>query len=511
MKVTGRTFISLGAVWLVGVFFPSAGALADLGEVTCHLNDQLVPEFQPKTPKDFCSPSNPADQKCYSMLKSIMDHSKGIRQGIDYNCKTMDETKSKLVQVSGQTDAQTQVITMYTDLLNVYKKLDQTLAKAEFDLEQKLRGTLGQAPAATTSDVNSGKIVAETKDLQEAMKTRASLDAFNVNRVPKTPDLGRAHNSKIHFASRNGFRFLKQVMAQRKQNAADMQKFQSTITGLTAQRDAMRKPPTPTTPPPAAPAAKTASTGLNPNTMMGLATAAAGLAGMMKKSQDADSGLPAATSPTPGSGNIAEKPAPMVSKLDDGKAKTSPVAPAPPAAEPAANPAPEAYAPSGGPLNEDSDISAPNPAPPAAPAMAKAPGGGGGNPGSDSSEGSQRGPSAAAAASPPSKDEEVMQGFGGGFGGGLGGGLGPSSGGMPPEPGMDPSVAAAEEGMKELLTDMKETVEGYGDGENQGDDGSIMAMDAEDLFPRVRAAHVRSLKQGKVLNGLGEKMTEYSE
>ena len=88
----------------------------------------------------------------------------------------------------------------------------------------------------------------------------------------------------------------------------------------------------------------------------------------------------------------------------------------------------------------------------------------------------------------------------------------PSGSSMPPS---DPAVAAAEEGMKDLLNDMKDTVEGNtdglgADGETQAD-GSIMEMDAEDLFPRVRAAHVRSLKQGRVLNGLGEKITPDSE
>jgi len=92
----------------------------------------------------------------------------------------------------------------------------------------------------------------------------------------------------------------------------------------------------------------------------------------------------------------------------------------------------------------------------------------------------------------------------------LGGGPGMGSSGMP----VDPALAAEEDSMKDLLNEMKETAEGGAGDEPFSEiqaEGGIIEMNAEDLFPRVRAAHVRSLKQGRVLNGLGEKITPDSE
>ena len=96
-----------------------------------------------------------------------------------------------------------------------------------------------------------------------------------------------------------------------------------------------------------------------------------------------------------------------------------------------------------------------------------------------------------------------MPGIGGG---GLGGG-GPSGGYTPAA--ADPSSAGAEDPMKDLLHDMKDAAaEGDGSGEEQSAEAEsgVAERDSLELFPRVRACHVRSLKQGKFLNGLGDRI-----
>jgi hypothetical protein len=506
---------SLLAFGLAGALVLAPASHAAVDEVSCQLNEQLLPEYKPKTANDFCpaGPAHPEDQKCHAMLKGIEDLSKAIRGGIDTNCKAIEEARVKSQQVLSQADSHAQNLAIYTDLLRTYKRYDQALSVARQDIEAKLRPVLEPHPAAPAPTTPAGaSIAAESKQLKDAMKSRPALDAFDVNRVKITNDLNDAHGSKNHFAARNGFRFLKQVLAEQKNTTEAMAKLNSTITGLKKVVDNMNKVQDPRAQqPPSSTPTKGVADGLNLNSLMALATAGAGLAGMLKKQQDAAdaAGDAAATSPTPASGNpaAAEKKAPAVSKLDDGKSKGSPVAIAGPAREPEAKAGPGPSVPSGNSFNDDSDISAPTPTPPGTPATTKAPGGGGG--GGDAGGGGATPRELSASALPDAhKEDEALQGIGGG---GLGGGGG--NGGMPSSSSSDPAVAAAEEGMKDLLNDMKDTVEGGGEepGDLQAAEGGIMDMDAEDLFPRVHAAHVRSLKQGRVLNGLGEKISPDSE
>lgn len=501
---------SAGTLGLLAALALAPAARAAVDQLECQLNDD---DFKPDSgndPAKHCKKNEPADAACWQMLHILSELSTKMRAGVKDNCQKIEETKNNSAGVSGalnQLEAIERNIGYYNSLLKQYQAFDADLTKAIGFVNGKLPPTL--LPHAGESPATIATLKTERDQLQAAAKDHAKLDRMNIGKTDQVSDAG---NSKNHFAARNGARFIKMLREEKKKNADSRAKIQSHITGLEENKRKLAQIPNPRQPPPGAtntPSGGIAD-GLNMNTLMGLATAGMGLANMMKQQQAAqDQGLPAATSPTPGSANNpAEKAAAQVSKLEDGKSKGAPAVAATPAPEQEANPGPGPSVPSGGAFEDESDISASNPAPPMAPATSKAPGGGSPGGGNDSGGGTPR--ELSAALQPEThKEDEALQGIGGGGLGGPGGG-----GGMPSSPSSDPAVEAAEEGMKDLLNDMKDTVEGNTDGyggETQAADGGIIEMDAEDLFPRVRAAHVRSLKQGRVLNGLGEKITPDSE
>lgn len=104
--------------------------------------------------------------------------------------------------------------------------------------------------------------------------------------------------------------------------------------------------------------------------------------------------------------------------------------------------------------------------------------------------------------------EEALQGFGGS-------GLGFS-------PGSSNSSGSELESLADPMKDMldPDTLGGADTFDtNLGEDagaqtlaaGDVLLEDSESLFPRVRACHVRALKKGWVLHGLGEKLSEIDE
>lgn len=500
-----------GALGLLAALAFAPASRADVTQLECQLKDD---DFKPDAGTDasrHCNKLEPNDAACYNLLHLLGEISNAARAGVQKNCQAIEETKNKSAGVSGalnQVEAIDRNIDYYRTLLRQYENFDKGLDEAIKKVQEKLKPTLEPHAAAPSPEPVTLKN--ERIQIQDALKDNKKFDNIPFGKTDQISDAG---NSKNHFAARNGARYVKMLREERRKNSKSRTDIQSHITGLEENKRKLAQIPNPRQPPPGPGATNNPGLlgGLNPNTLMGLATAGMGLANMMKQQQAAqDTGLPAATSPTPASGNPgSEKAAPSVSKLEDGKSKGGPTVAATPAPEPEAKPGPGPSVPSGGSFEDDSDISAANPTPPMAPATSKAPGGSGPAGGSDTGGGNQRELSAAALPE-THKEDEALQGIGGG---GLGGGPG-GSGGMPPSPSSDPAVAAEEEGMKDLLNDMKDTVEGNTDplgGETQAADGGILEMDAEDLFPRVRAAHVRSLKQGRVLNGLGEKISPDSE
>jgi hypothetical protein len=496
----------LGAVAVALALLCPGGARADMYEVSCELKaDDLLPDYRGPG-KTHCL-DNPDEKACHDLLEQIDLMSSELRKFKTETCTKVTDTGHRLGANLGSDPQLTASIALYDGVLRRYEAMHGALDEAYGKVKQGTVPVLQDIPAGHTedpglkSDREKVAAVLKDKDQSKVLKVHFASPA----RLPTiTGDV-----QKRAFAMRNGVSFLKELLREMQETEQAKLKLGQKLDALRVAADKIKSVPPPSSGP-SGPASASAAkgSGFNPTALMGLATAAAGLAGMMNK-QQADTGTPTATSPTPASMNPAEaaKPAIAVSKLDGGKSSPGKVE---------ANPRPvdtntavaAPHVPAGQSFHDDSDISNSTPPPPGktAAAASKSPGGGGG--GGDAGGGlpAAREPSA----TPEHKEDEAMQGIaGGGLGGGggqMGGGGGMGNASAP----TDPAVVAAEESMKDLLTEMKETADG-GDAAASDAQSGIMAMDAEDLFPRVRAAHVRSLKQGRVLNGLGEKITPDSE
>jgi hypothetical protein len=481
-----------GALLLV---FALPQALANVKKVECKLGDQLKPEFTGE-PTNHCTSAD----ECLGMLTKIKSSSEGLRSVISTNCNELEKTRERLSEISGQENSNARTIELYSMLGNTYEKYGQELSKAENEIKTLLGGITVRKPL----------VLSDSTLAQDFLRVRRSLGRANPldspNDIPKAPDVQQANNNKQLFALRNGYRYYRAILEEKKQNNSNISKFNDTLRELVAVGQKYGPPgnpgPSNDTKGPGNNPGSAPSSGLNPNTLMGLATAATGLAGLLNKSVPPGAD---ATSPTPES-LVPEKPVPNVTKFDSGKAVQSGQVGAVSVSPKVDAPSAPIGSLSGESFNDDSDVSkTPEATKPPAAAMGKSPGGsgGGGTEGGGANEPPAREPASVA----EQKEDDLMQGIGGG---GLGGG---GSGGFNSATSVstDPGVAAAEDSMKDLLTEMKETAETGLEGEASGNaqaSGMAIEMGPEDLFPRVRAAHVRSLKQGNVLNGLGEKITE---
>jgi hypothetical protein len=316
------------------------------------------------------------------------------------------------------------------------------------------------------------------------------------------------------YAGRNGAYFLGKIATAQSEINKEIAAYQVKMDNAISLAKSQQSPPdkTPGNNDSKGGGEKEAGSGLDLKSLAALGTAGAGLAQALKKKDagaagGSDSG---ATAPTPnGTASPNAKGGPLVSKLGD-DAKSSPV--------PGVLPTPKkddpkvAHAGGGdGTWHDPSDVTkgsgfASNSGASSTPAKAAAAGGGaaptGG--GEASASGSKREPSSA----PPAAED--TQGIPtGALGGGppsLGGfGAGASASTSPP--GAEPPASGAEDSMKDLLHEMKETAEG-----GTSPDGAVAAaedipMAAEDLFPRVKACYVRLQKAGRVLDSLGEKVS----
>lgn len=476
-------------------------ASGEMHEVKCELKDEdLIPDYH-KTGKAAKHCKTTGDEEpCYDVLERIDKYSEGIRKFKSETCSKVNDTSKSLGAIHGADTQFSASIDLYAGVLHRYEMLNNAITRFYNDMKKGMEPVL-QDPTIPEDP----KLKADRITVQSEIKDEAKLINNRFKAAPAS-DI-RIDPHKRDFAIKNGVNFMKDLLREKKESQEAKDKLSAKLNELKIARDRLRNVPSPTNGPgnTTGPGAVAQGSGLNPTALMGLASAAAGLAGMMNKQQQADSGTPAATSPTPASLNpTAEKPALAVSKLDGGKSTSPGKVEVLPKGIDTSVAVSTPNVPGGPGFREDSDIS--NSTPPAGtqagPASSKAPGGGGGGTGGDSG-GSVQPAAREPSASAEQKEEEAMQGIGGGgLGGGGGGGGGSQSSDMP----ADPALAAAEDSMKDLLTEMKETAD---NGETTASDAQsgILEMDAEDLFPRVRAAHVRSLKQGRVLNGLGEKIT----
>ncbi|MGZ6404049.1 MAG: hypothetical protein ACXWTJ_21495, partial [Bdellovibrionota bacterium] len=350
----------------------------------------------------------------------------------------------------------------------------------------------------------------DPKQLSQLTNLGKATNASEVTGADNKPD------AKL-FADINGANYMKKILKEKA--AAEAMQAKISAAKDTADTNAAALAPPPSNNPddknkndrPAA--APAAGGGLDLKSIAGLATAGAGLAEMMKKNDAANTDTASATSPTPPSqGAAGDKKGPSSSSFGTDKS-TTPSGPQIGQPAPKKDPAVAAgHVPGGEGFREPSDISKGMGSSLGAsgftPASAKstgagAGGGGGGGLESSAAPASKHEPAAVA------NGQDDSQGFGGG--GLLGGGGPPAIGGLggPSMPAADAGAPPAnpEDSMKDLLHEMKETAEGGLD-PTKGQQAADIVMDDQDLFPRVRACYVRVLKQGRVLDGLGEKITE---
>lgn len=400
-------------------------------------------------------------------------------------------------------------VRLYQGLLGDYNDYQKALVAQYQAILNTMRGAAGPLQAGTP-DLERKQIAAALEKVQAVQALHLTHKGSDISDTPD-PNL---------LASRSGTTYMQTILGQlkdTKDKISTIQQFETnaqTNLNNTGQVPGDPQQQGPAKPPPSS-SVTSPDSGLDLKSLAALGTAGAGLAQMMKSQQQSsintDTG--AATSPTPNSNPEAgAKSGPEKSSLGD----TKQAAATPPAADKKTPAAAPNRAPSGAGFHDGSDISK-SPLAPQFPTTAsassappKGAGGGGGGGGGFTSSGGDpaaRHEPSAAAGNPNGTDE--TPGFGGG---GLGGGGPPSfnagaPGGPPGAPGAEGPPANPEDSMKDLLHEMKETAEGNVPGGEVQAGAQDIAMSDEDLFPRVRACYVRVMKAGRILDGLGEKIT----
>lgn len=473
-------------------------AIAGAGTPLCDVKEEdLKPTYKGKA-IELC----PSEDACRRLLIKIEYNSSTLRSIKESTCQDQKKYHNDLAQLAGKDTYYDQTLRVLNGAKTKYDTLSKALNRAYDDMRGPVKIVASNSPAAQG---DPAKI--KLADIARTVDKRTEFAALQEVPKPTRPAEVLADPHKSRFAVFSATHFMKSILNELEEiEKAKAQLAASIDTVTTHQKNAK----TPRDNPPdnrgtggkEQPSALSGA--LNPATLMGLASAAAGLAGMMKKPDPAvaENG----TSPTPPSAAASQAAGPTVSKFDSEKTpKANGVGMANSVNTATEAVTESAYLPSGSALAEESSISGSEASlNQSTPATSKAPGGGSSGGGTDDS--SAPATRDLSAVGPPAMHDEAMQGIGAG---GLGGGGGQSAAGY-----TDPATAAAEESMKDLLTEMKETAEAAefennGLGESQAD--SALKMNNEDLFPRVRAAHVRFLKQGRVLNGLGEQIDPEAE
>jgi hypothetical protein len=499
----------------------AAPALAD--DISCKTNEHHIEaNFTPSEKAANCASPVPSIV-CRIPLEKVNQAANDLKAELDRACRAANQAQSDLVEVSSQADAPQQASVILSRGISGYSAYKALLASSYKQISTALAvngGPLGSGASLTASQISalSGHDLVK-QNIREALTTK--------EKMMKLPQLGTSrseitdatnHIDPGLYAGATSSNYLKKIIDEA--NATD-DMIKALTEKKTAADEAQKKllthdPDSKKDPKDATVTEK--SGGLDMKSIAGLATAGAGLAGLLqKKDSAADAGKDgSATSPTPDSAKSgASSEGPASSKLGSDKAGTQ--------APVASQTAPKkdsatvgARVPSGSGYSPYSDISkgagSSFGASSGPPASGKSSGGGGGAGGSFGGTGSPVDPEAAAAAKAANATPEDTQGIGGGS---LGGGGPPSMGpGGPGAPAGGDAAAGgpanAEDSMKDLLHEMKETAEGGAPGELQASAADVL-MNDEDLFPRVRAAYVRVQKQGRVLDGLAEKITEENQ
>jgi hypothetical protein len=440
------------------------------------------------------SPSPPCRQ-VYEKIKSAVE---AIHRDFPAHCEAAHE-----VDVSGQSDA-----------LDAQKDLLLTAISGVTEMEQQLSNFQGQLRQPALASARKAVSLSNAATLDPAHKTLPkkyenffrsekmngrlpSIKASSISKQTSDRNLQAAYRELR--AAADAAEFVKRLKEESSSMNTTLASLQNKLNETDRRLAELRDPP-PDKDDDDDNQRRSLVSRMDPNTMMGLATAGMGLAGMLmqKKESDVSSGDPAPMPhQTPATSALGDSASPTgvvvggQEKKEDKKEGGTEVADSVPIF----------------PYEADSGISSgeePTTSKRDLAGSGLSTGASGGDAGmgadGDSGETQAENTVPKAGANAGTGDETL-----GAFGGGLGGPMSSSSP-FGEEPGADP--------MKDLIKDMENVAggdpgldggESFSGGESQASEESALAA-VDGLFPRVRAAYMRSLKRGLVLNGLGEKI-----
>lgn len=476
--------------------------------MSCPGDDLLRPKYTPQFLQQNC---NKLQTECLDTMNAIVKASLELNSLIKTACDRIPELDKQIKDAAmlSAKDTYTQQINIYQEATREYNDIQKSLNKSAAEIRQTLltpKGPLSIPTAQPTGSLSTTALTVMTEKKQLlSLITGPDTSALKSAKIEPADSLQSSREPTL-FAGRNGTSYLQQIAKRQQEIKNEIDSLNTSVSRLTTSRNGLESPSNNRNNNTKGPTASSSDSGLDLKSLMGLATAGAGLMQAMKQNQSsASQDTATATSPTPNATNAAANgPAgPATSKFGDTKAPTAASVGAPAVPKDSSS---HGRVPSGDSYRDTSDV---NKSPDKSgasgftPAMAKSVSGGGGPSGSEG-----EGPAAPrkeAAAEHASEDTQGINSgsLGGGGPASFGSGSSASAGagadaGLPPDAG----------GVSDLFHDMKETAEGGG--EPQADPADV-AMADDDLFPRVRACYVRVLKAGRVIDGLGEKITPDSE
>lgn len=500
MRVGAKKVGASGAcVALVLSFFFFSGSVKAAGTPTCTYNNELAPGFDPGQKKAACGLTKLPE--CMIVLAKVEDASKKLAQQLKDACERTVSVGPELTDFLIQKDSYGKAKDLFGSLADDFQRLSDSM-NAEIEAIRnntiasvgplKDRGKPGARDAINVQKQNIWKHLSPKLE-REKLKNDSSITS-----VPNSS--GTGSNSQL-FAARNAAAFMRRVIVEQEKVEKMHQQFLEYY-NKAQEHEKNSGPDSTSTDTDTRTNDKSGGGLLSMSSLNGLATLATagmGLMSALQPQQETPSDLSAATSPTPNASN-----GPQISSLGEVKANTTGTTKAPGPAAPKEEPIDPVYSGSSDTDSAFSDISktSSNTASGGAIQSTKVLGGDSAGGASGFSD-SKREPSAAVPP-PHHPEEEALQGIGNG---GLGGG-GPSSSSSSSEH-AEPPVIGNDDSMKDLLNDMKDTAEG-GDpfpGDGMQGSGDSVVFTAEDLFPRVHSCITRKLKQGQVLNGLGDRIS----
>jgi hypothetical protein len=466
--------------------------VANAAAVSCETAQIAKREYTDEYIKSNCTTGD-HQEDCKNAYKGIRGMYRDYMKRTEEVCGQITENTKK-ADSSGQKDA----LESQKNMLNSSKaSVDDLVSLADKYLSQDLPSQ--SKPLATRYKQSDGdEKIKKNAEVFMASNYEDKFRNHSFDEKKSQLSLNRSSvTSELHLVMHDSSNFIRDLIRDKMKRVSTSRMLESH--GKKVEQDLRRldQVPTPT------PTAAAAKGPMDLATLAALAGPAAGLAQamMQKKSASGVSDSATATPPQP----AAEKPTNAASsKLGNAAgSKTGPVADQPKTAV-AEKAFAEAVGADFGSTLEDafSGISSPGSAGRGAAAGASSgassSGGGAGGSGSERvSPEKSRTPASTNAAT-----DEALQSFGGG------GGLNFAGGG-----GAETSTAEAtpaDDSMKEMLNGMETALDSEGDLSGFGEqaDASIAAQDSESLFPRVSAAHVRSLKRGELVHSVGESVVD---